>query len=1036
MKFSLDLVGARLPDLLAAAWRERLPLEASIAPGDRTTIPTAEAAWQPLAVGTRWGTPGENALIRFRFRMPPAWADDRVYLRFVPSEHGGAEGLCYLDGRPFHAIDIFHHEMLLNGHVNPGEEHEVLFEGHIWILSRQAHIVQALELIRVDADAEALYHDLRVLYDAAGTMHPESIDRVRLVRALEGAYRALDLRRPQSEAYLTSTAGARRIAATAYQCEQPAHVPTTVAVGHAHLDLAWMWRVEQTRRKGARTFSTALRLMERYPEYHFVVSQPALYEFIREDEPRLYDEVQARIREGRWEPTGATWVEMDCNITGGESLVRQFLIGKRYFRETLGVDPKVLWLPDVFGYSAALPQVMKGCGVDYFMTTKISWNEYNRIPYDTFRWRGIDGTEVLTHMVTVPDNPGLAAAGKLSSYTYNAKFTPTDIAGNWAQYQQKTVNDELLYLYGYGDGGGGPTAEMEEAGRRLADLPGFPRVVQRSAERFFQELDARVGADPDLPLWVGELYLEYHRGTYTSQAWIKRANRQAESLLHGAELWASAGQALLGVASGPEERAALTEAWKTLLFNQFHDVLPGSSIKEVYEDARRDFAGITERGEAVRAAAIARLAAAIGGDGPLVVAFNAAPFPAEGPVEVALPPGTTAPDGAQVVAGALEDERRILVDLPIPRLGFAARSLAAAAARHDGEGLCISREVLENQFFRLELDEDATIRSLVDKRTGREVIAAGERGNVFIAFEDRPLRWDAWDIQIDYGDKPYPVTGVRSWEVVEDGPLRGSVRIVRQFGESEIAQEIRLYRDLPRIDFPTWIDWHERQTLLKVAFPVSVNSARATFDIQWGNVERPTHWNTSWDWARFESCAQKWIDLSEGDYGVSLLNDCKYGHDVRGHIMRLTCLRSPIDPDPTADQGEHLFTYALFPHTGDWRNGTIRQAYLLNVPPATAMVDGAGAGPLPPSVSLVDVDRPGVVIETVKPAEDGEGLVVRLYEAHNSRGRAALTFAAPVASAEETTMLEEPVGPLEARDRTVWIDVRPYGITTLRVRFA
>ena len=1033
MKFSLDMVAARLPDLLAASRREVRQLSAEIAGGDMRSVPGEPNAWQQLRVGDRWGEPGESSIIRLRLTVPPGWERDRVYLNIVPSEHAGAEGLVYLNGQPFHAIDIYHHQILLNAHVEPGREYELLFEGHIWILSPDAHILQALEILRVDEGAEAMYQDLRILHDAVDSMPAESIDRVRLVRALEGAYRALDLRDPQSDEYLASARRARGIVSEAYKVGQRGPRPRTVAVGHAHLDLAWMWQVAETRRKGARTFSTALRLMERYPQYHFVASQPALYEFIREDEPEIYRQVMERVREGRWEPTGASWVEMDCNITGSESLVRQFLYGKRHFREVLGVDPKILWLPDVFGYSAALPQVMKGCDVDYFMTTKISWNEYNRIPHDTFRWRGIDGTEVLTHMVTVPDDPKTFDAARRSTYTYNAKYSPEDIEANWTQYRQKAINDELLYLFGYGDGGGGPTADMQEAATRLVDLPGFPMVEQGSAEAFFQRLDERVWNDPDLPLWVGELYLEYHRGTYTSQAWIKRANRKSEVLLHDAELAISGVEIMLGKPVSDEDRGSLEAAWKSLLFNQFHDVLPGSSIKEVYADARDDFEEITDRGLRLRNTAMRRLAKAVQTEGASLVIFNPAPFDRDDPVECFLPRDMSVPADFQILD---EQEERFCVLAPsaTPASGHSVRLLSRPESKA-GSTLTVSRDTLENDFFRVELDGDATIRSILDKRAGREVVPAGELANRFIAFEDRPLNWDAWDIQIDYADKPYPVTGVESWRVAEEGPLRAGIEIVRRFGSSTIRQRILLYRDLPRIDFPTHIDWHERQTLLKVAFPVGVNSARATFDIQWGNVERPTHWNTSWDWARFESCAHKWVDLSEGDYGVSLLNDCKYGYDVKGHTMRLTCLRSPINPDPTADQGEHDFSYALFPHLGDWRTDTIRQAYMLNMPQGGTAIAGAQEGSLPSILSLVSCDREGVVVETVKPAEDGDGIIVRLYEAHNSRGLARLTFARAVSSAEETNMLEERVGDLAIAGRVVEVPVRPYGILTIRARF-
>jgi len=1078
MKFSLEMIATALPTLLAASEREVLPLgPARVAPAP---LPGAhlpdhdDAAWDTAGVGDRWGGPGQTCWLRIPVRVPAGWLEtgDKIVARVVLGAYQditGPEALAYLDSVPVQGFDYYHRELVLDEAAQDGATHVLALEAYSSLLPGP-QTIGALELVRIDRAAEALYHDMRVIHGAVTTMPADALERVRLTRALEEAYQLLDLRRPQSDAYLRSVAPARDLLRRAAERHEPDGADDararTVAVGHAHIDLAWLWPVAQTRRKGLRTFSTVLKLMEQYPAYHFVASQPALYQMVKEDEPALYARIKERIAEGRWEPTGAAWVEMDCNLAGGEALVRQFLFGKRFFRQELGVDPRLLWLPDVFGYSAALPQILKGCGVDYFMTTKISWNEYNRLPYDTFRWQGIDGTEVLTHMVTAPLNPNERfGTTQQPFYTYNAKFTPFDVAGNWTAYRQKNINEELLYLFGFGDGGGGPTAEMQETAERLRDLAGFTRVEQSSSEAFFARLRERVWDDPETPRWAGELYLEYHRGTYTSQGWIKRANRMNELLYREAELWTA-----LTTLSDPAAAARqqdLNWGWESLLFNQFHDILPGSSIHQVYEDARADHQAIAARGEEARNAAREAIARSIAPAGSALVVFNPAPFAREDPVEVALPHhGGNVPtidaEGRPIVVQVVGDARA-LVAATAPPLGYRAYALQQALNDVTGDtedtavaGLRVTRDVLENRFFRLQFDERAEIVSLVDKRTGREVIAPGERGNSLIAFEDRPLNFDAWDINIYYGDKPYPVDDVTSWAVVEEGPLRGGVEIVRRYGESVITQRVLLYRDMPRIDFPTHVDWREHQTLLKAAFPVTVASPRATFDIQWGNVERPTHWNTSWDWARFETCAHKWVDLSEGDYGVSLLNDCKYGHDIRGHTIRLTLLKSGVYPDPEADQGEHVFAYALLPHAGDWRAGdTVRHAYLFNML-ASARLIGAlsestttegitmesttarSTGSLPPSLSLVATDRPGLVIETVKPGEDGDGIIVRYYDAHGTRGMATLTFARDIASAEETNMLEESagMGPAGYSGRALRVPVRPYGIGTFRVRLA
>lgn len=1076
MKFTIEMVAARLPDLLAASRRERLPLapaRIALAPLPGAHGPDYDDShWDTLYVGDRWGGSGLTYWLRIPLRIPDVWADQPAIVHIALGDYDnitGPEALAYLDGEPIQAFDFHHRDLLIGGRLRPGEIHLLALEAYSSLMQGQ-QTLRTLELVRIDADAEALYHDMRVLHGALLTMHADSLDGARLLRILGRAYQALDLRNPQSDAYLQSVPRARAILREAYEHAEAGDQPHTVAVGHAHIDLAWLWPVAQTRRKGARTFSTVLKLMEQYPNYHFVASQPALYQMIQQDEPALYVRIKQRIAEGRWEPTGAAWVEMDCNLAGGEALVRQFLLGQRFFREELGVETRLLWLPDVFGYSAALPQILKGCGVDYFMTTKISWNEYNRLPYDTFRWRGIDGTEVLTQMVTAPLNPHELSGSTMPQtyYTYNAKFTPYDVAGNWSTYRQKDINDELLYLFGYGDGGGGPTAQMQETAARLAHLPGFPRVEQSSAEQYFRRLERRVWSDPNLPTWVGELYLEYHRGTYTSQAWIKRANRLNELLYREAELWSALAATTQAQPSLAAWQADLAQGWQTLLFNQFHDILPGSSINAVYVDARADHREVAARGERVRDAALDSVCASLTGQhasaAPALLVFNPAPFDRIDPVELTLPAGATLPaltDSAgqpmltQEIDRDATGQTRLLAAAAAPALGYRAFTAitdasdpspsAVVLAPAPASDLTITRNLLENRFFRLTLDERGHITSLYDKRAAREVIAEGSLGNQFLAFEDRPLNFDAWDINIYYQDKPYAVDDLTSLRVVEIGLLRGGVEIVRRYGSSTITQRILLHRDVPRIDFPTHIDWHEQQTLLKAAFPITVNSPRATFDIQWGNVERPTHWNTSWDWARFETCAHKWVDLSEGDYGVSLLNDCKYGHDISGNVIRLTLIKCPVSPDPQADQGEHIFSYSLLPHQGDWRMGeTVRHAYLFNMP-ARARLITAGHDPiaqsqvrgmLPADASFVSTDRPGLVIETVKPAEDGDGVIVRLYDAHNTRGPAVLRFFRPIASAEETNMLEERIGPAGIAGHDLRLSVRPYGVSTFRIRFA
>ena len=785
---------------------------------------------------------------------------------------------------------------------------------------------------------------------------------------------------------------------------------------------------------------------------------------MQQDYPGLFAQVKARVAAGDWEATGGMWIEADTNITSGESLVRQFLYGQRYLRDELGVRGDILWLPDVFGYSAALPQLIVKSGMKYFLTTKISWSQFNRFPYDTFRWRGLDGTEVLTHFVTTPDIDERFA-------TYNGKVSPHAIKGVWDGYQQKDVNDELINLYGWGDGGGGPTREMLESGRVLADQPGLPRVVPDVAEAFFKRVDQRT-ADQALPVWDGELYLEYHRGTYTSQAAIKRANRQAEILYHDVE-WLGAMAGLL--VQHPFPAAALREAWESILLNQFHDILPGSSIGPVYVDALAEHAQIQATGRSALAGAQQALLAGLAPVGESVVVFNPLAWKRDELVE--LPAGTVLP-GAQLAA-----DHTLFLARGLPALGYDSYPLAALSTA-GAEPMTVTPRQLENRFYTLVLNERGQITSLFDKAHQRQVLPLGARANVLQAFEDRPLNFEAWDIDIYYQEKMTEVDALAEAVVEETGPLRGTLRLTWRYLDSVITQRLTLYAHSPRIDFRTEVDWHAHQVLLKAAFPVAVRATRATYEIQFGSVERPTHWNTSWDWARFEVCGHKWADLSEGDYGVALLNDCKYGYDIKDNVMRLTLIKSGIDPDPQADQGRHVFTYSLLPHAGGWREGgVVREAYALNDPafaairphlsstqaPFSALAQtrplpplleegllplageggrgddvspeaqpsGEGERPFVPSrFSLAGLNADHVLLETVKPAEDGDAVIFRVYEYQQRRSPAVtLTFGRPIARAAECTLMEDGESPVDHDAFSLRFAIAPFEIKTFKVWF-
>ena len=1034
-------IARRLELVETLVYRRRQPLPPfRFFAGDKALVgpDVDDGDWPAIEPGTCWGRLRQEFTLRATFAVPVDWqVPVATFLPIGSARHFvHPEALAYVDGQAYQGINARHQEILLPPRWCDGATHTLALQG--WFGFKNAPILMGQpEIVQIHQPTRDFVAAARVALGVLKELDEHDPSRARLLNTLDEAFRRLDLREPFGNGFYDSIGAAQQALDEGLAAAGSPLAVDIVAVGHAHLDVAWLWPTSQTRRKAARTFSSVLRLMEQFPDFSFTQSQPQLYRYVAEDHPDIFEQVRARVAEGRWEVTGGMWVEADCNLVGAESLARQFLLGRSFFRKHFGqAETPILWLPDTFGYPWTLPQLIRQAGLKYFMTTKISWNQYNRLPYDSFWWQGLDGTQVLTHFVTTPDV-------EASWYhTYNGDLSPRLVIGTWRNYQQKETHTELLTAFGWGDGGGGPTREMLENGRRLANHPGAPRVRLGSACEFFQNLEAQAGGR--LPVWNAELYLEYHRGTYTSQARSKRANRKSEFLLHDAEFLA----AWAALATDYEvPHADLTRAWELLCLNQFHDVLPGSSIGQVYEDSAGDYEVVRTIGEQVRETALAALAQLL----PEAAAFVAVNPTSFGGRHVGLLPerlaaGQTLTDlasGEPLVTQPVEDGTLVEVphvdayglvalgsgDAPF---GFAQDRPPPPPAGMLAAHLVNGGAALENEMLRVEFDAAGDITRLFDKAVGREVLPPGQRANVFQAFEDRPLGGDAWDIDIFYDDRQWTAEPAHSLSVIERGPLRAGLEIRRRLLNSEIVQRVTLCRGSRRFDFDTWVDWREHHVLLKVAFPVDVLSPVATYDVQWGNVQRPTHRNTSWDWARFETCAHKWVDLSEGDYGVSLLNDCKYGHDVQGNVIRLTLLRSPTFPDSEADQGEHRFIYGLLPHRDDWRVGTVPAGYALNDPLIVRRVNSGGTGGSA-FQSLVAVDVPNVVIETAKQAEDGQGLIVRLYENERCRGPVALRAGFPLAGAYRCNLLEEDKAPLVVAQNAVHFSVKPYQIVTLRL---
>jgi len=1003
-----------------------------------------DSRWTVVEPNTYWGRWRTDFVMRGRFRVPGDWEHDASVALHLPLGQAGdfshPEALVYIDSAPFAACDRHHQEILLSEDCRDGGVHRLALHGWTglgaaWKEGEQHTrlLMGPCAVVQIDQPTRDFIATARVALGVASSLDDNDPAKGVLLNALDEAFKVVDTLEPFAQGFYESVPNAHAVLRQGVaKAGQPLDVDI-VATGHAHIDVAWLWTLGQTRRKAGRTFHTVLRLMEQFPEYHFTQSQPQLYDFVRVDYPDLFEAIKQRVGQGHWEPIGGMWVEADCNISGPESLARQLLLGRSFFRQHFGAgaESPVLWLPDVFGYCWNLPQLMRQAGLEYFFTTKIGWNEYNRLPYDSFWWQGLDGTRVLTHFTTTPHGQGSHVVS-----TYNAAVTPEQALGTWRTLQQKASQRTLLMAYGYGDGGGGPTREMLENIGEMNGFPATPRVRQGSVAEFFGRLEAESGER--LPVWNGELYLEYHRGTYTTQSRNKRANRRCEFLLHDAEFLAT--QAKL-VDSGYQYPAdALRKAWRLVCLNQFHDIIPGSSIGPVYEESLRQYAEVERIGANVRDTALSVIARHAGGD---LLVVNPTAFTQD---ELAFWPerldegqslrradGTPVPVqptgmGTWIQAGA------------VPPLSVTPLFTTEGKPPVCQTGLLASPRLLENECLRVELDKAGDITRIFDKVQEREVLAAGAIGNQLQAFEDRPLELgsDAWDLEIYYDDRMWSSEPATSVEVEESGPLHAVLVVKRRILHSEYVQRISLAYDSPRLDFETTIDWSERHVLLKAAFPVDVLSPVATYEIQFGNVERPTHRNTSWDWARFEVCAQKWADLSEGGYGVSLLNDCKYGHDIRDNVMRISLLRSPTSPDPEADQGEHRFAYSLLPHAGGWSEATIAAAYHLNDPliVAASEPEGGEAGSAGSSCltgSLVSVDSPNVVVETVKWAEDGEGIIVRLYESQRRRGRVILTACFSLAAAWRTNLLEENQEKLEIRADRVPLSIRPYEIVTIRL---
>lgn len=1013
-------------------------------PVDGLTIAKRDSKdFMPFPQGAEWGEDAEHDWMDFKVTVvTPDDYRGRVAISIKTGRENMWEAInpqfvVWVNGRIEQAFDTKHTTLILEEKAVPGKTYEVFLQGYANSIPSghgYAPSVPPRMTLTVDdvmGDVEQLYYDLNVPYESA-LLEPDGCrDREQTLYTISDALNLLDLRNPFSHEFHISVAAARDFMHDKYYKPLMDIEPEAYAdvIGHTHIDVAWLWDLYQTRHKAVRSFATMLKLMEQYPDFKFMSSQAQLYQFVKEDQPELFERIKKAVAENRWEPEGGMWVEADCNLSGGEALVRQFLYGNEFFETEFGRRSKILWLPDVFGYSAALPQILKKSGIDYFFTSKLSWSEYNLSPYDTFTWKGIDGSEVLTHFTPSRDFTGNGSYESHSDLayftTYNAMINPSQIKGGWQRFQQKGVDNRFLVSYGFGDGGGGSSDWMIENARRMAGpVAGAPAVRQEFARDFFEKLEKRVAGNKRLPKWSGELYLEYHRGTYTAMARNKRSNRKIEVELREVELWREYAR-IVGGLSYPNDQ--LREIWRRMLTLQFHDILPGSSIKKVYDDSKEIYEDLFKELAAIKEKAISVIGAKLSGD---VLLFNSLSSTRDDVVWFDAPESAK---GLKDASGRVYPIQRVagracaFVENLAPMTATPMWFTDAAEAE---DAMSVTTEKFDTPFFEGTFDAAMRMTSLVDKRCGRQIVKKGEALNRIVCYENRPHNYDAWDINIYYDERQWDVTDLVSAEVVAAGPVLTKIRCEYRFNNSKIVQHIVFYSAIDRIDFETYVDWKEQHHMLKAHFPVDVFYNEATYDIQYGNVKRATHKNTSWDVARFEVCAHKWADVSEAGYGFSLMNDCKYGHSVDENSMALTLLKSSTEPNPLADQEEHFFTYSIMPHAGDWRCAAVPEmAYMLNIP-VTAAAGVGGKGSLN---SMFSVDCENVMIESVKHSLKGNGIVVRLYECYGERAHVTMTLGGKPNSVKLISLMEDEIADAAFDGKTVEFDVKPYEIVSFMI---
>ena len=965
-------------------------------------------------MGDVWSTEGFDnyALFKFQLDIPQRSENTDCFLRIATNKGGGhnmvrPQMLLMTENDIVQGLDTNHE--LVNMNAYAGQKnlwfYVYAYSGRpkktpygAWVdLDTSDGVRFFADLLTRNKTLTDFYYNIKVPFVYAQHFDENSHESTKILNCINDALSFVDFRYPQTDHFYKSVEMANEFVLNHLYNKDNAGFGKATLVGHTHIDLAWLWRYEHTMDKVIRSFATEIKLIAEYPHHRFMSSQAQLYEYAKQQTPEMYEKIRELVKTGQWEIEGSMWCEPDMNLVSGESIIRQIIYGKDFFQKEFGVDCKTLWLPDVFGYTAALPQILKKSGIPYFMTSKLASNERNRFPYDTFTWKGIDGSEVFAHCTNYLTG-------------YNPDIENGDILEGVRKYAQKDLNDDILVPFGFADGGGGVTAEqIEFIARTEKGIPGVPTVQIGTVGDYFNRLNQKVAGKKHLPCWSGEIYYENHRGTYTSMARIKKQNRKAEFLYSNAQwLWALSN--CFVTSDFPKE--VFDCGMKKILLNQFHDVLPGSSIREVYEDADALYADAFRIGETICSNAV----------NTILQPKCAKNFTVFNPY-------------SQTVSGYVKIDGSYYYAEDVPAKGYKACHLIQTKPRVP---VTFSNNIVESEYYRIQISDNGDIINLYDKKANRTCFIEGKPANRLRIFEDKSAavsatdNEDNWNLENYYLEKEFDMPAPEKVYLYAADDESVTVRIQRKYMNSSIVQDMIVYARSKRIDFKTEIDWREHSQVLKAEFPVDVNAIRATYEIQFGYVERPTVFNTPWDEVKFEVCGHKWADISDSGYGMALLNDCKYGYSAKDSTLSLTLLRCGNSPNPDADKEHHSFVYSILPHVGTIQQAdVVKEAYLLNNP--LFVVHSAVNADMPEAFSLFECN--GAVLDTIKPAEKGDGLVLRFYEPYNSAQVVTLKTGKKVRRVLPVDIMENPIDnlPITQSEYGLSFPVKPFEIVTLKV---